>query len=167
MTALIAILTILCALGSGLAAGVFFAFSTFVMKGLARLSPAESIKAMNAINIAAVTPAFMTLLFGTAVPCLLAVATAPWRWGEPGAQAAMMGGALYIFGAVAVTMIWNVPLNRRLAAADPGDPAAAGIWPAHAKAWLTWNHVRTAVCAAACAWFVMALWQQARGLPAL
>src|SRR5262245_8785725 len=91
-------LEFVCALGSGLAGGVFFAFSTFVMTGLARLTPAEGINAMNAINVAAVTPLFMTLLFGTAVLCLLAIATLPWRWHEPGAIAVLLGGAIYVFG---------------------------------------------------------------------
>jgi uncharacterized membrane protein len=46
------------ALGCGLIAGVFFAFSTFVMPALARLPAAQGIAAMNAINVAAITPTF-------------------------------------------------------------------------------------------------------------
>jgi uncharacterized membrane protein len=38
-------------LGSGLIAGVFFAFSTFVMKALARLPAAHGIAAMQSINV--------------------------------------------------------------------------------------------------------------------
>ncbi|MEZ5830683.1 MAG: anthrone oxygenase family protein [Dongiaceae bacterium] len=161
------ILTGLCALGAGLAAGVFFAFSSFVMKGLARLPPGESIKAMNAINVAAVTPLFMVLLFGTAALCLLTVVTVPWRWSEAGAQAAMIGGALYVFGAVVVTMVWNVPLNKGLAAAAPGDPTDAGTWASYLQKWQHWNHARTIVCAGAAAWFLRALWQQAGGMAPL
>jgi len=54
------------AVGAGLSAGVFFAFSTFVMKALGRLPDTEGISAMQAINKAAPTPAFMAALFGTA-----------------------------------------------------------------------------------------------------
>ena len=50
------------ALGCGLIAGVFFAFSAFVMKALARLPAAQAIAAMQSINIVAVTPLFMTAL---------------------------------------------------------------------------------------------------------
>ncbi len=39
------------ALGCGLIAGVFFAFSTFVMKALAQQQPSQGIAAMQAINI--------------------------------------------------------------------------------------------------------------------
>ena len=49
-------LKLLSALGCWLMAGVFFAFSTFVMKALARLQPAQGIAAMQAINITAINP---------------------------------------------------------------------------------------------------------------
>ena len=58
------------ALGCGLVAGVFFAFSSFVMAALRRLQPEEGIAAMQSINIVVVTPVFMTALFGTAVASL-------------------------------------------------------------------------------------------------
>ena len=59
-------LTILTALGAGLNAGVFFAFSSFVMKALRRLPASQGISAMNAINKAAPTAWFMTAFVGTA-----------------------------------------------------------------------------------------------------
>lgn len=37
-------------------AGAFFAFSSFVMKALARLPPTQGITAINSINVFAVTP---------------------------------------------------------------------------------------------------------------
>ena len=63
------VLTLLAALGCAMMAGVFFAFSAFVMKALARLPAEQGIGAMQAINVAAVTFAFMTALFGTALAC--------------------------------------------------------------------------------------------------
>jgi uncharacterized membrane protein len=36
------LLTFVSALGSALVAGIFFAFSTFIMRALARLSPAQT-----------------------------------------------------------------------------------------------------------------------------
>jgi uncharacterized membrane protein len=66
MDGLLVALTAVTALGCGLNAGVFFAFSSFVMKALARLQPAQGIAAMQSINAVAVNPAFMTALFGTA-----------------------------------------------------------------------------------------------------
>ena len=67
MNDFIFVLTLLAALSCAMMAGVFFAFSTFVMKALARLPAQQGIGAMQAINVAAVTFAFMAALFGTAV----------------------------------------------------------------------------------------------------
>lgn len=84
-------LTFLAALGSGLAAGVFFAFSAFVMSGLARLPAPAGIAAMNAINVTAVTPMFMSLLFGTALFALVLGIVAMTNWSMNGAAYAWPG----------------------------------------------------------------------------
>ena len=127
------------AIGCAAMGGVFFAFSTFVMPALKRLPPAQGIAAMQSINITAVTPMFMTLLFGTAALCL-----------GLGAQAAIAGrpyvvaGSLsYLIGAIVVTIARNVPLNNALATADPSGSGAAQLWTHYVRTWTAWNHVRT------------------------
>ena len=55
-------LTLGTALGCGTIAGVFFAFSAFVMKALHRLPAVQGIAAMQSINVVAITPAFMAAL---------------------------------------------------------------------------------------------------------
>jgi len=67
----LAFLTLGAALGSGLIAGVFFAFSTFVMPALARLAPAQGVAAMQAINVAVLNRWFLGVFVGTAAACLL------------------------------------------------------------------------------------------------
>jgi uncharacterized membrane protein len=62
--------TLVSALGCGLVAGVFFAFSSFIMPALKRLEPAQGIAAMQSINELAVTPVFITVFRGTAAVCL-------------------------------------------------------------------------------------------------
>src|ERR671927_232505 len=101
------VLTLLAALGCGLNAGVFFAFSTFVMPALKRLSAAHGIAAMQSINKLAVTPAFMAALFGTAVACLGLVAWAAISSGERPAVLVISGGALYLVGTIGVTISFN------------------------------------------------------------
>ena len=115
---------LLAAMGAGLASGVYFAFSAFVMQGLKRLPAEDGIKAMNAINVAAVRPPLMVLLFGTAAMCLAVVVSLVVTWGSPttrlaesGMTMSLAGAVVYILGAVLVTMERNVPLNRALAAA--------------------------------------------------
>ena len=65
-------LLLLCAIGAGLIGGVFFAFSAFVMKALARLPAREAVAAMNAINVAVVNALFLGVFLGTAVLCAAA-----------------------------------------------------------------------------------------------
>lgn len=64
-------MTLLCAVGTAMAAGVFFTFSTFTMEGLKRLAPAQGVATMQAINKEAPTPLFVLLLFGTGAACLV------------------------------------------------------------------------------------------------
>jgi uncharacterized membrane protein len=67
-------LTLFAALGCGLVAGVFFAFSTFVMKALARLPAPQGIAAMQSINVIVINPWFMTAFLGTAAAVFC------WLW---------------------------------------------------------------------------------------
>jgi uncharacterized membrane protein len=157
MDGLLFVLTLLAALGCGLNAGVFFAFSTFVMAALRRLPPAHGIAAMQSINIQAVTPAFMTALFGTAAVCLGLIVWAVISWGERSAALVLAGGALYIVGTIGVTIARNVPLNDRLTRVDPRDVDVAGPWDEYVARWTAWNHVRAAAALAAAAALTLAL----------
>lgn len=57
----------LSALGAGLVAGIFFAFSGFVMKALACLPSGQGIRAMQLINVTVLNPWFFSAFFGTAL----------------------------------------------------------------------------------------------------
>jgi uncharacterized membrane protein len=149
--------TLATALGCGLVAGVFFAFSTFVMPALKRLPAAHGIAAMQAINKLAVTPAFMTALFGTAAACLGLVVWGVISWGEQPAALVIAGGALYLVGAIGVTIACNVPLNDGLATLHPQGADAAGYWAKYVSTWTAWNHVRTIAALAAAALLTVAL----------
>ena len=159
MDGLFAILVFLCVLGCGLNGGVFFAFSIFVMAGLAQLAPGEGINAMKAINVKAVTPVFMSLLFGTAVLCAIAIVVALVSWRAPGAILALLGGAIYIAGAIVVTMLGNVPLNNALIRVTSGQSEGAALWTKYLRDWTRWNHVRTIACTVAMVLFILALLQ--------
>ncbi len=157
MSAILYAATLVTALGCGLVAGVFFAFSTFVMAALRRLTPERGIAAMQSINELAVTPAFMTALFGTAVACLgLAAWTVISLDGRTTALV-LLGGALYLVGAIGVTIVCNVPLNNRLAKLHPQSTGAASIWGEYLTQWTAWNHLRTLAALAAAALLTIAL----------
>lgn len=74
------VLTLLSALGCGLVGGVFFAFSTFVMKALAALSPPQGIAAMKSINIAVLNPMFLGFFLGTGLLCIILVISSALSW---------------------------------------------------------------------------------------
>ena len=150
-------LKLFAALGCGLIAGVFFAFSTFVMSALARLQPAQGIAAFQSINITVYNPWFMGAFLGTAAACIFLTVSSLLRWQQPGAAYLLVGSLLYLVGTVGVTIVFNVPLNEALAIVDPGSADGASLWSSFLPNWMTWNHVRTAAALAAAALLTIAL----------
>ncbi|KOV70865.1 DUF1772 domain-containing protein [Streptomyces sp. MMG1121] len=144
-------------LGSGGMAGGFCAFSAFVMRGLAALPPAQGVAAMNAINVAAVRPAFMTVFGGAAVLSAMIAVVTFVVWPADGTVELLLGSALYLFGAFGLTVVANVPRNDRLARLTPGAPEAAVYWPVYVREWTFCNHVRAGASAAAALVYVLAL----------
>ena len=142
-------LTLVTALGCGLNAGVFFAFSSFVMKALARLHLAQGVAAMQAINVAAVTPAFMAAFFGTAVACGVLAVWALFAWDERFAPYLLVGSLLYLVGTILPTIAYHVPRNDALARVELHSADAESHWARYLSGWTAWNHVRAAAMAAA------------------
>lgn len=154
---LIVMLAFLAALGSALVAGIFFAFSTFVMKALERLPQAQGLAAMQSINIAVLNHWFLGVFFGTGVLSLVAMGAASLRWNEPGMLALFIGGGLYLAGSFLVTIFCHLPRNQALASIRPDDPGIADAWRHYVSGWTRWNHVRAAASLAACACFILAI----------
>jgi uncharacterized membrane protein len=144
-------------LGCGLVAGVFFAFSSFVMPALVRLPAAQGIQAMQSINITAVTRWFMLAFLGTAVLCLvLAIGSFALR-SEPRGWLRIGGSLLYLVGSIGVTGAFNVPRNDRLASILADSSGAATYWQSYSAEWGAWNHVRAVTALAAAALLLLAL----------
>ena len=151
------LLTLICAVGTGLIAGFFFAFSICVMRALGKLPPPQGIAAMQSINVVVINPWFLSAFFGTAVACLSAIAVSLSRWGDPRAWYWLVGIALYLIGSILVTMLFNVPRNNALAVLSPSSSEAARHWNAYLSSWTAWNHVRTIAALGAAAFFTLAL----------
>jgi uncharacterized membrane protein len=149
MDGLLVALTVVTALGCGLNAGVFFAFSSFVMKALARLQPAQGIAAMQSINAVAVTPAFMAALFGTAAASIALGGWALVDWDDAFGPWLLAGSACYLLGTIGPTITYHVPRNNALAALQPQWAEAAGRWARYVAEWTRWNHLRAATSLAA------------------
>lgn len=154
---LVDVLVVLAALGSGIMAGTFFAFSTFVMGALGRLRPPAGIAAMQSINVVVINLWFLGVFLGTGAIGVALFVIALMRWRDPTSIWLVAGSAFYVLGTVVVTTGFNVPLNNRLAALDPEGSAAAELWTHYQARWTFWNHVRTAAPLAATLCFILAL----------
>jgi uncharacterized membrane protein len=156
MALLVFIILILTAVGSGLIAGVFFAFSTFIMKAFARLPAEQGAAAMQSINRVILRSLFMLLFFGCAA--LSVVLLFAWRlqWAVTDWVAVLTGIVFYVVGVFLCTIAFNVPLNVRLESMSPAEAAASGTWKHYLSVWTAWNHFRTAAALAASATFAVA-----------
>lgn len=150
-------LTIAAAVGAGLSAGVYFAFATFVMPGLRKLSPGSAISAINSINKAApASPLLMLALFGTGIVSVLLLI---WGFGHrdnPAAVWVLVGAGLYILSLL-VTMMYHIPHNDQLLKADPHGAGAARTRSDFYSPWMAWNWIRTAVATGGTVSLVLAL----------
>jgi uncharacterized membrane protein len=145
------------AIGSGLVAGIFFAFSSFVMAALGRLPSDHGIAAMNAINVTVINPLFFLAFFGTAALCLAASAGSVLRWTTSSGTLVLLASVIYLVGCIGVTMLRNVPLNNALAAVTMGTPEAAALWTRYLDEWTLWNTVRTVAPVISAVLFTVAL----------
>ncbi len=129
--------------GSGLMAGLFCSFSSFLMTALSQIPPTKGAAAMQSINVVIVRPSFLAAFFGTAVATVVATVSG---WDALGGQAlglTVAGGSVYTVGCLVVTVVFNVPLNDRLAAVDSESAEGRRMWAIYLSDWVRWNHVRS------------------------
>lgn len=148
-------LSLLTILACGLMAGVFFTFSSFVMKALGKIPPAEGIAAMQSINVYAVKSWFLPAFMGSAVLCLAVAAMTLGKLDLPAARLLFAGAVIHFAGCFMVTVVFNVPMNNALAAISPSAPASAETWGDYLTRWTMWNHIRTLSSLLATALMVM------------
>ena len=143
-------------LGCAIMAGLYFAFSVFVMRALGQIAPEKGMAAMQSINVTILNPLFLLVFTGTAV---LSLGISIWTLRQlqtSGAPFLLVASALYLLS-VGVTMIFNVPLNDALASAKPDNAHGLAIWANYLVVWTLWNHVRTVATVAGTAFFALGL----------
>ena len=156
MNILLTSLIVVSAVGSGLVAGLFFTFSTFVMKALGQVAPSQGIQTMQAINITVMNPITMGAFMGTAGLSLAGVGYAALNWQAPGSAWLLAGGLLYLASFV-ITAAGNVPMNNALASMDAATDTAAGYWQHYLTRWTFLNHLRTVAATLAVAAYALAV----------
>ncbi len=135
---------ILACLGSGMMAGLFVAFSTFMMKALGSQASSEGMRSMQAINRFIIRPSFLLVFLGTAV--LLVAASYLARAFTPAFVVLLCATVVYTVACVLSTMAFNVPLNNQLDAAQADSQEGRDLWQRYLVVWTNWNHVRSAAC---------------------
>ena len=137
--------------------GIFFAFSSFVMKALGHVLPAEGIRVMQRINVDVLNPAFLSLFLG--LPLVLAGGILANLWISDTELDPLITSAsvVYLFGCFGVTVFRNIPLNDALAKVDANSTEGEKLWNLYLSKWTFWNHVRTTACAVSSALILGAL----------
>jgi uncharacterized membrane protein len=143
------------AIGSGLIAGLYFAFSTFIMRAFGSIDTSHAVAAMNSINETIVRSLFMPLFFGSTLISVALVVIALLNWGQAGAGLMLVTGAVYFLGMFVCTLVFNVPLNNRLAGVNPDSADTGQVWSHYLVTWTRWNHIRTVSSLTSC---VLSIW---------
>lgn len=95
------------------------------------------------------------MFVGTALLGLLLGAGSSLWWDELSGKLVLIAALLYVVGTFGVTMVFNQPMNLRLAALAPSQ--ALAYRAQYVDTWTRWNHVRTAASLLSAAVFVAAL----------
>lgn len=143
MDSAVAIVATLGIVGSGITAGIVFAFSNFIMSSLKHVPDAEGMRVMQTINEAVYNPLFMGGFLATTLLSVGGIVYGVLRSEEPWALSLIAAGVAYFFGVFLMTGLANVPLNNALKALDPESEAGAAEWKRYLMAWTRWNHLRT------------------------
>ncbi len=141
---------------AGLVAGIFLAFSDFIMRGLSSAGADAGAEAMRGINRTVYNSAFLLML--KVLPLLgLALAVIAFLLERQGMATWLGFGAVsHIALVMLATLTRNVPMNIRLESLT-GDPqGSAAYWPDYVGRWNGWNHVRTLGAMISCVCFLLA-----------
>lgn len=143
-------------------AGVYVNFSARVMPSLGRMPNAVGIARMQGFNKTALQAPFMVCFFGAALASGYLVVR--FARGDRSVSDLLLaaGGTAYLAGFL-LTIGYNVPLNERLAAADPHAASSVGLWRDYLQQWTTANSVRAVLSTAAVGLIVAGLVVGGRG----
>ncbi len=148
-------LLIAASVGSGMMAGLFIAFSTFMMKALSSLPNSEGIRAMQAINRFIQRPSFFIVFMGTGLLCLFII----WLSYDDSeiAYITLSASFFYLMACIASTIAFNVPLNNQLDTVNADSKQGHDFWHKYLSVWTKWNHLRSIATLATSILFALAI----------
>ncbi len=164
MSSLVFFLMQFAILAYALVAGVFLAFSDFIMRSLALTGGVGGVEAMQVINREVFRWAFMALFLGMAGMSVFIAGYAAIWLGGPAATLILLAALVYLIGCFGVTVVFNVPMNQALAGMDLSQGATREYWQqTYVPRWTFWNSVRTGAAALAAALLLFGLLWMAQG----
>jgi uncharacterized membrane protein len=152
---------ILLILFTGLMAGIYFAFSVFIMKALGQLPPTNGAQAMNKINDVIVNTGFLPLFFGSTLWYAGLVIWTITDWQGQASVLFIISALIYIIGMFFVTAFGNVPLNNQLKSLEDRNGELEDFWNVYLRTWLNLNHIRTLSCISSCTLLILGFMQLA------
>mgnify|MGYP001820983918 FL=1 len=138
--------------------GVFLAFSDFIMRSLSLTSGTGGPEVMQVINREVFRWVFMVLFLGMAPLSVVIAVYAATGLSGAGGMLILLSGILYLVGCFAVTVVFNVPMNRALAGMDLSQDATSDYWQqTYLPRWTFWNSVRALACGLSAALLLLGL----------
>ena len=134
------------AVSTAVTGGVFLAFSDFLMRSLKAAHPQSGVEAMQMINRKVYKSIFLTSFLGIGIVSAGTIALLVTEMISAGATQLSAAGMVYLAGVFAVTVVFNVPMNKKLDKMNLIAPETHEYWSYYASRWTFWNHVRSAAC---------------------
>lgn len=133
----------LAVISCALVAGIFLAFSDFIIRSLLAAKPAAGIECMQQINRKVYRSIFMVLLMGMVPYSFILILYSYFISTQNEFGWTLAGGLTYFVGVILVTGICNVPMNQRLDSMNFADNETETYWLEYCRTWTNWNHIRT------------------------
>lgn len=123
-------------LSSAMISGVFLSFSDFIMKGFENSKAESSIDCMQELNKTVFGSIFLTIFLGL-FPMTVGFAIYSKE------LIIVVAAIVYCISVFMVTIVCNVPMNKRLDNVGKSSQEAILYWRIYKWLWTRWNHVRT------------------------
>ena len=138
--------------------GVFLAFSDFIMRSLSRTGGTGGVEAMQVINREVFRWVFMALFLGMSAVSVVIAGYGAMALDGPAGTLIVLSGLVYLVGCFGVTIVFNVPMNEKLAGMDSSAIATRNYWTStYLPRWTFWNTVRAIACVLSAALLLCAL----------
>lgn len=131
------------ALWSAVIGGVFSAFSEFIMSALTQTNPMGAIEAMQHINVTVIKTQFVAGILSIALFSVLFAAYSLMVFEGAALVTILLATLVYLPSVFFMTMLGNVPMNKKLEQLDHTTAEAETYWPVYTRTWTRLNHVRS------------------------